>query len=85
MEPTVEVQSGVHVVGEPEQFLTPAASNAYKMPEPTYTIPFETAGDDCTTPPALAVQSGAHRFGAPEQFVVPAASNAYKLPSPEPI
>ena len=35
MEPTVEVQSGVHVFGVPEQFVTPAASNAYKMPEPT--------------------------------------------------
>jgi hypothetical protein len=76
--PVGAVHNGAHVFGLPEQFVVPAASNAYNLlsPEPMYTIPPTTAGDEFADPPVAAVHNGAQAFGLPEQFVVPAASNA---------
>jgi len=76
------VQSGVHVLGVPEQLVFPAASKAYSLSssEPTYTTPLATAGEEETSPPVAAVQSGLHVLGEPEQLVLPAASNASRLP-----
>ena len=88
--PRVLVQRGAQVFGTPEQFVTPAASNAYRaLKPPMYTTPLATAGDDSRTP-ALAVHSGAHAFGpraepdvggAGAQPFAPAASNAYSFSS----
>jgi hypothetical protein len=73
-------------LGPPEQFVLPAASNAYNFPspDPTYTTPPTTAGDDDTTPPVVAVHNGEHDRGTPPHPALPVASNAYNFPSPDP-
>ena len=53
-------------MGLPEQFVIPAASNAYNFPSPaaTYTAPLATAGDEKICPLIVAaLHSGAQTFG----------------------
>jgi hypothetical protein len=78
----VAFHSGEQTVGVPEQFVLPAASNAYKVPPfvPTKTRPFATTGSYADEP-SDAVHSGAHVVGVPEQPLCPCASNAYRVPS----
>ena len=75
MLPVAPVQSGVQM---PPPLLQPTA-NAYSLPspEPTYTTPSATAGEDRTLLPVAPVQSGAQ---VPPPLLQPTA-NADSLPS----
>src|SRR5947207_756598 len=77
---------GWQTLGAPEQSMVPAAENAYSLPspEPTYTTPLATAGEDSMASPVGAVHTGPHTWGAPEQLVMPVAENAYSASSTDP-
>src|SRR5262245_43768904 len=69
-----DVHKGAQTFGDPEQFRTPAASNAYNRSSATYTTPSATTGVVVVMVPVGAVHNGEHALGVPEQFVMPCAS-----------
>jgi len=77
MDPAVlAVHRGVHVFGVPEQLVTPAASNAYRVwPDMAAvsmnTLPSATAGDPSEFAFVVPDHSGAH-----DELPQPAGSNA---------
>ena len=80
--PICALHSGVHDLGVPEQFVTPAASNAHSLPSrscgpesrvATYTTPLATAGEETMSVASplssmIPLHSGAHTLGEPGQF-----------------